>query len=112
VVHGKEDTPSVPGYAAAGFGPTIDGTSDQVDRYIGGIFDIPFPNDFWPLEYFVPCPRENEIFRLTSSHRPEQIVGREEREELGLKARNLIAWVGASPTSAGPGNSPPHYYEA
>jgi len=24
----------------------------------------------------------------------------------GLKARNVIAWAGASPTSAGPGQSP------
>jgi hypothetical protein len=43
-------------------------------------------------------------FRLAFARRPEQIAG---REVLGLKARNVIAWAGASPASGGPGSLPP-----
>jgi len=49
-------------------------------------------------------PRKAGMFSLAFAQKLEQIVG---QEELGLKARNLKAWAGASPTSAGPGH--PHH---
>jgi hypothetical protein len=50
---------------------------------------------------YMPLTRKAGIFPLGSARRLEQIVG---SEGLGLKARNLIAWAGASPTSAGQGS--------
>ncbi len=35
------------------------------------------------------------------------IIGFQPANWTGLKARNVIAWAGASPTSAGPGQPPP-----
>ena len=49
--------------------------------------------------------RKAGMLSLASIQRLEQFVG---REGSGLKARNLIAWAEASPTSAGPGNLPPN----